>query len=155
MSLLRLLPLLGTVLIPQTALAQSFEDLDALDSRIAQNLVGESAQALPLDRRLKLAACPAPAMIEPPAMGALTIRCPALGWRIRVPLQGAAMRAEWVIRRGDAVELAAGGPGFAVTTTVIAMDEGAYGKALRVKSPSSTVIVVATVTGPGTAALSR
>src|SRR3954468_6124355 len=72
--------------------AQSFENLEMLDSRISAALgagIGEPGGATnAVDRRLRLAACPQPVEIGEPAMNALTVRCQPLGWRIRIPLVG-------------------------------------------------------------------
>lgn len=153
---LLILPLL--VVVP--AAAQAFEDLATLDTRVAAQ--AGDAKPQPLDRRLRLAACPVAAEIAPPADGAMAIRCPALGWRIRVPVQAtiptiAPAAALRVIRRGDLVELDADGPGFSVTSAAVALDDGQLGKPLRVKSLSAgqPLIVTVTVTGPGRAAIAR
>src|SRR5690606_13006388 len=70
--------------------AQGFQDLEMLGRRLAAALGakfgGPGGPRTQLDRRLRLAACPQPATIEEPAMGAVTVRCVAHGWRIRVPL---------------------------------------------------------------------
>ena len=98
--------------------------------------IGEpGGPTVPLDRRLKLAACPSDVLIDPPVLGAATLRCAEIGWRIRVPLVRGGKplpaggnglpataagrtqpRAAPVIRRGDPVDLVAGDSGFAVST---------------------------------------
>ena len=85
----RRLVLLSAVLaVP--AHAQSFENLERLDNRVAAALgamIGEPGGAMrPIDRRLRLAPCPEPAVVGEPIMGAVAVRCDSLGWRIRVPL---------------------------------------------------------------------
>lgn len=132
---------LVSVLCAAPAVAQGFEDLGTLETRLTAALgagIGEAGgPASPLDRRLKLAACPAPAIFEAPRLGAATIRCEPLGWRIRVPLvQGAsvmAAKAEPLIRRGDQVEVVALGGAFTVSTLAVADEDGAPGERIRLR----------------------
>lgn len=143
---------------------QSFENLDRLDSRIAAALgagIGDpGGAATPLDRRLRLAACPVPATIGAPAMGAVPVSCPAIGWRIRVPLVGggaaaeaAQERAEPVIRRGDQVELVALARSFSVSTLGIAEQDGAPGDRIRVRTDRRSAPFIGEVTADGRVAL--
>ncbi|MFN3944661.1 MAG: flagella basal body P-ring formation protein FlgA [Allosphingosinicella sp.] len=147
------LPLLTVPLLTAApAGAQTFEDVGRLEARVAAALgagIGEpGGPAAPIDRRLRLAACPSPATIDAPAMGAVAVRCEALGWRIRVPLvRGAGnqaparaqgqlqvARAEPLIRRGDQVEVVALAAGFSVSTSGIADQDGAPGDRIRVRT---------------------
>lgn len=160
----RALPLTLAVFAAPAA-AQGFEDLEMLDSRIAAALganVGEpGGPRTPLDRRLRLAACPQPATIEEPAMGAVTVRCVAHGWRIRVPLAdngGAAVRTaqarpEPVIRRGDQIEVVAMTSSFTVSTTGTAEQDGAPGDRIRVRTDRRSAPFVGQVTADGRVAL--
>ena len=106
------------------AQAQQFENLDRLDSIVAMTVGANIGQpggaAAPVDRRLKLAACPDMPQVSGPVFGAAMIECKPLGWRIRVPLMpggaGAAtptaqlasygrtapVRREIIVKRGDA-----------------------------------------------------
>lgn len=159
----RALLLGAAVAVP--ALGQSFENLEMLDSRIAAALganVGEpGGPVTPLDRRLRLAACPEPAEIGEPALGAVTVRCAPLGWRIRVPLTGggatvtraAAARPEPVIRRGDQVEIVALASNFSVSTTGIAEQDGAPGDRIRVRTERRSAPFLGQVTADGRVAL--
>lgn len=75
----------------QPALAQQkFENLDRIDSLVAMtvgaNLGEPGGPVAPVDRRLKLAACPTTPSVDGPMFGAAIVKCDALGWRIRVPL---------------------------------------------------------------------
>jgi flagella basal body P-ring formation protein FlgA len=152
------------------AWAQSFENLDMLDSRVSAALgagIGEPGGAAnPLDRRLRLAACPQPVAIAEPAMGAVTIRCQPLGWRIRVPLvqtsqAGAASaatasapaRAAPVIRRGDQIQLVAISSGFTVSTLAVADQDGAPGDRIRVRTEHRSAPVIGVVLEDGRVAL--
>jgi flagellar basal body P-ring formation protein FlgA len=147
--------------IPVALPAQGFEDVDLLDRRIAVALGGTAGDAgvlaQPVDRRLKLARCPDAATIEPPVMGAVTVRCAALGWRMRVPLiapAAGAQQGEVLVRRGDAVDLTFAGAGFAIATTATAMEDGRMGGPVRVKSPTGAAILTARVRGPGSVEIS-
>jgi flagellar basal body P-ring formation protein FlgA len=142
------------------AAAQGFEDLDALQGRIVAALgagIGEpGGPSSPLDRRMKLAACPELAVLEAPVMGAATIRCEPLGWRIRVPLvrsafaqPGVAAKAAPAIRKGDQVEVRAGGSDFQISMTAIAEEDGSPGDRIRVRSDRNQPVIIAQVDGPG------
>ena len=133
-----------SALIAAPAAAAPLENLDMLEQRLVAALgagIGEAdGPARPIDRRLKLAACPEPTQFDAPALGAVAIRCEPLGWRIRVPLarslvQSAVAKAEPVIRKGDQVEIEASGGAFTVSTIVIADQDGAIGDRIRVRSP--------------------
>ncbi len=142
---------------PLMATAPTFEDLAALDARISETQ-DEGLIAQPIDRRIKLAPCPSPAEIDAPNAGSIAIRCPALGWRIRVPFLAATKPAEVttvLVRRGDTIELMYRGEGFAVSSMGLAQDDGGKGKSIRVKIPTSSQTVTAIVTEAGQASLSR
>lgn len=132
----------------------AWEDLSALDARveaISGVAIGQPGGAVaPLDRRLKLAACPQPAAIDAPSNGAIAIRCVPLGWRIRVPLSAGSGNAksglELAIRRGNLIELEYDGEGFSASASGIALDDGAAGQPIRVKT-STGVTVTATASG--------
>ena len=127
-----------------------FEDLEILDERIQ----AENASAEPVDKRLKLAECPDEPMISPAAGGAVVVLCPALGWRLRVPVRTAsnvAEKGEIIIRKGDLIECISGGPGFSVSTQLVAMDDARIGQSLRVKSTTSSVILTAVAKSRGQA----
>lgn len=152
------------LLIGSAAHAQAFEDPARLDRRIASALgagIGEAGgAAAPVDRRLRLAACPAPTVVDAPAIGAATVRCEALGWRIRVPLvrsaeppHPAAARPEPVIRKGDQVELTAAGGGFQVSTLAIAEQDAAPGERIRVRPDRKAAAVIGVAMEDGRVAL--
>jgi flagellar basal body P-ring formation protein FlgA len=126
----------------------SFEDLEILDERILV-LSGHAEQ---IDKRLKLAQCPDDPVIAPPVGNAIIVRCPALGWRLRVPVKApelAPAAAEIIIRKGELVECVSGGPGFAVSIPMIALDNAGIGEPVRVKSQSSPIPITATVKARG------
>lgn len=158
-------PIIAALLVsalPTPLLAQAVEDLDRLDSRIefmTGAAVGEPGGAIaPVDRRLKLAACPQPASIEWAGTDVLAIRCAPIGWRLRVGIaaQGSAQgKAALNVHRGDTVEVSVEGDAFDVTTTAIALDDGVKGASVRLKLGSSGTQSSAIVTGPGTVSFSR
>jgi len=144
--------------------AQGFEDLAALDRKVAAALgagLGESGgPARPIDKRLKLAECPQPAIVDPPAMGAVIVRCEPLGWRIRVALTRtsggyyqAEEKAEPIIRKGDQVQLTAIGGTFSVSTLAVAEQDGAPGDRIRVRSETKKGAVIGMVMPDGRVAL--
>lgn len=75
---------------------QKFENLDRIDSLVAMTVganMGEPGGPIaPVDRRLRLAACPTTPSVDGPVFGAAIVKCDALGWRIRVPLGAGAPR---------------------------------------------------------------
>jgi flagella basal body P-ring formation protein FlgA len=161
-------PLMRQFIIPALLLVSSsgaraalpaLEDLDTLDARIAVYLGGTPAdagqRAQPVDRRLRMVACPEGVSFDPPAMGSIAAYCASKGWRLRVALNAstAGQLAEIVIRRGDAVELAYLGSGFDITTGATALDDGRVGGVVRVKTSTGTAPVTARVRGPGAAAI--
>lgn len=143
--------------LPTPALAQPVQDIAALEARLLTALdagIGEpGGPAAPIDRRLKLAPCPNPVAIDPPALGAVALRCPAVGWRIRVPLvratTAAAVKAAPVVRRGDPVEIVAESVSFSVSAQAIAQEDGAAGERIRVKTDPKSPIIFAEVVDMG------
>jgi flagellar basal body P-ring formation protein FlgA len=126
----------------------AFEDLELLDDRIW----AVSPHAAATDKRLKLAECPDDPIIAPAVGGTVVVRCPALGWRLRVPVKipaATAESAEMVVRKGDLVECISGGPGFSVSTMMVALDNAAAGQPVRVKSLTSPVAITATAKARG------
>lgn len=141
--------------------AGGWEDLALLDGRVEAAVgapIGAPGGAVaPIDRRLRLAVCPETAQIDAPVGGAVAVRCPSLGWRVRVPLSAAfgatTMSAEPSVRRGDLVEIEYEGEGFSASASGVALDDAAVGKAIRVKT-STTQTITAVVSGNGRARIS-
>lgn len=149
---------------------QKFENLDRIDSLVAMTVganIGEPGGPIaPVDRRLRLAACPGTPSVEGPTFGAAIVQCDALGWRIRVPLVagGAAAAApvarygtparavqrEVVVKRGDPVQLMAGNAAFSVSRMMIADEDGAVGQTIRVREDKKSTPVLAQVVEMGT-----
>jgi flagellar basal body P-ring formation protein FlgA len=156
--------------------AGGFEDLDKLEGRLTGALDANVGQpggpANHIDRRLKLQPCPTPATIDPPALGAVALRCEQLGWRIRVPIMrlptapgqqpatgGQVIQAAYqpmqpqtppVIKRGDPVQLVSGSGGFTVSTEATAQEDGRVGGRIRVKpADGKSQIVIGQVVDTG------
>lgn len=165
------------VLASQPALAQQkFENLDRIDSLVAMtvgaNLGEPGGPAAPVDRRLRLAACPTTPAIDGPVFGAAVVKCDALGWRIRVPLvSGASAGASGpvprqaavnrfspaarmvprdnVVKKGDPVQLMAGNALFNVSRGMIADEDGAVGDTIRVREDKKAAPILAQVVEMG------
>ncbi|BBF69005.1 flagella basal body P-ring formation protein FlgA [Sphingobium sp. 3R8] len=160
--------------------SQKFENLDRIDSLVAMtvgaNLGEPGGPAAPVDRRLRLAACPTTPSVEGPVFGAAMVQCAALGWRIRVPLvAGAAAAAsgpvpraapaygaanrfnraapvaakEAVVRKGDPVQLMAGNAVFSVSRMMVADEDGAMGETIRVREDKKSSPIFAQVVQMG------
>lgn len=147
-----------------------FEDIDRLEQRVVAALDADvgtpGGPAAHIDHRLKLQACPTPVTIDPPALGALPLRCEALGWRIRVPLQRVAQAATQggfvpqvpqqqapqtppSIKRGDPVQLVASAEGFSVSAGAIAQEDGRTGGKVRVKTDPKGPVIIGDVVDSG------
>lgn len=168
--ILMMLAALG-LLTPFIAKAQQrFENLDRLDGLVATTVgagIGQPGGAVaPIDRRLKLAPCPSLPQVDPPALGAVAVSCPALGWRLRVPLLGggeiasapppgarraapAAPTAQPVVRKGDPVQLVAGDGSFTVSRPMVADEDGAAGATIRVRQDPRSPPIAARVEDVG------
>ncbi|NIJ08985.1 flagella basal body P-ring formation protein FlgA [Sphingomonas vulcanisoli] len=141
-------PFLLLIGLAAPATAAPFQNIAALQNRVIAALgagIGEpGGPSAPIDTRLKLAACPSSVTVDPPAMGAVALRCPAVGWKIRVPLvrfagapniaSAAAPKADMIVRKGDPVDLVATSSGFSVSVGAVAQEDGAQGSRIRVKT---------------------
>lgn len=167
----KMLLLTLSVLASQPAQAQQkFENLDRIDSLVAMtvgaNLGEPGGPMAPVDRRLRLAACPTTPGVDGPVFGAAIVKCDALGWRIRVPLvAGAAAAAsgpvaryapaaraipkEAVVRKGDPVQLMAGNAAFSVSRMMVADEDGAVGETIRVREDKKSAPILAQVVEMG------
>jgi flagella basal body P-ring formation protein FlgA len=144
---------LATLLLTAAVQAQNAlppaQDLGELEQLVVTRLGADVGQPggpmMPIDRRMRLAACPTGIEIDPPTIGAVTVRCTTAGWRLRVPLTRAAtvagaatastasaQPAKADIRRGDPVELVAQGKAFQVSIDGTAMEDGYIGGRVRV-----------------------
>lgn len=152
---------------------QKFENLDRIDSLVAMtvgaNLGQPGGPASPVDRRLRLAACPQMPTVDGPVFGAAIVKCEALGWRIRVALVpgGATAAAPTsvmpsgmgrvvqavpkpaAVKRGDPVQLLAGNQYFSVTRMMVAEEDGGIGDMIRVREDRKSAPVIAQVVEMG------
>lgn len=145
---------------------QKFENLDRLDSLVAMTVGANMGQpggpVAPVDRRLRLAPCPQTPSVDGPVFGAAVVKCDAIGWRIRVPLVPggavagapspalrrvavASVPKEALIKKGDPVQLIAGGSAFSISRAMIADEDGAMGEMIRVREDKKATPVIAQV----------
>lgn len=119
----------------------------------------------PVDRRLKLRACPSPYALSLYGVrgDSVQVECPGYqGWRVYVPLvaesvktSGPAQKSEIaprprpIVSRGDKVSITVQGAGFSVTQSGEALEEGTQGAWIRVRPPGKADTISAQVTGPG------
>ena len=135
-----LLPLLSLIASP--ALAQALTDPAAIDHAVADftgaPLGAPGGAALPVDHRLRLAACTSPLTLRwyGQRQDAVLVQCPTAGWRIYVPLKAdpVAPAATPAVMRGDAVTISLGGDGFAVSQPGEAMEAGPVGGWIKVRT---------------------
>lgn len=156
--------------LPTPANAQNFENLERLDSLVALSVGAHRGEpggpVAPIDRRLRLAACPQTPAVEAPRLGAATVSCASLGWRIRVPLvplpqvenaqlssgfvpAGERAPAVAVVKKGDPVQLIAGNASFSVSRFMIADEDGTVGSLIRVRQDPRATPVFARVEALG------
>lgn len=167
------LTLLGWFAVPPASAQQRFENLDRIDSLVAMTVganIGQPGGPIaPVDRRLRLAACPAVPEISGPTFNAAIVECKAHGWRIRVPLSAAPQAMPQaapvayqrhapahqpparivVVKKGDPVQLLAGGIAFTVSRMMIAEEDGAAGQMIRVREDKKGDPVMAQVVETG------
>lgn len=154
----------GLIAIPSASAQQATEDWQAIDA-LTQAVAGAMGRtATPIDRRIKLARCPEQAQVTAVDAQTLAVRCPSLGWRLRVPLTGpagaaptaagfAAPASAPVIRRGDNVRVTIETDSFEVAYSAIATQDGRVGDTIALRGNDSKSLLSATVTGPGRARL--
>lgn len=132
--------------LPTPALA-AMADLAAIDRQVAQftgapqGTIGGAV--LPVDRRLRLAACNSPLSLgwHTARKESVVVQCPDAGaWRLFVPVtpaqQASAEPQAPAVTPNEAVTVSVVGDGFAVSQPGIAMDKGAVGAWVRVKMVS-------------------
>ncbi len=108
----------------------------------------------PVDRRLRLASCDAPLALSwyGSAQTSVLVSCPDMGgWRVFVPVREARRDAPAAIAvaRGEGVTIAVMGDGFSVSQPGEAMDAGAVGAWIRVRTAAKADPVRARVVRPG------
>ncbi|MCY1669999.1 flagella basal body P-ring formation protein FlgA [Novosphingobium sp. SL115] len=140
-----------------------FHDLVAIDAAVAAFTgagIGVPGGAnLPVDRRLRLAPCYAPLALSwhGTRQDNVLVQCPDPGgWRLFVAVSGnsrqdAAARNTLppAVARGEAVTIAVEGDGFSVSQAGEAMEPGALGQWIRVRTSVKAVPIRARISRPG------
>jgi flagella basal body P-ring formation protein FlgA len=122
--------------------AAGFADPAAIDRAVARFTGAEigapGGARTPVDRRLRLAQCPAELALEwyGSARDTVLVRCPEPGgWRLFVPLT--ATRGQQagpdVVSRGETVTITVRGAGFTLSRQGEALEAGAVGEWIRVR----------------------
>lgn len=158
----------------QPAMAQAMQNLAEIDILVAATMgadIGEPGGARSqVDRRLKLKACPVALEITGPDMNAAAVRCPTLGWRIRVPLdltgspaQAVASRStgqrpasglgEEGIKRGEPILLTVDRPMFSLSRVMIADKDGRVGEVIPVRDEPRGKPIFVRIVEPGRATI--
>ncbi|RVT94640.1 flagella basal body P-ring formation protein FlgA [Sphingomonas crocodyli] len=143
------------------------QNLDELEQIVVTTLgadVGQPGGPLaPIDRRMRLTACPTGIQIDPPANNAVTVRCTTAGWRLRVPLKAGGYMAQQGggqmmspmaqrapdIRKGDPVQLVAQGDAFSISVDAVAMEDANIGGRVRVQTGNNRGTMFAQVVDIG------
>lgn len=168
--------LCGASMAHAAAAQQDWAAVDAQTQNIAQAL-GRSAA--PIDRRIKLAKCPEQLAITAMDSSSLAVRCASLGWRLRVAMISNASQnnagqdniggffapaettprrtaaAAPIIRRGDVVRISIDTPNYSVSYPATATQDGRLGEAISLRGADPKNPIMAVVTGPGRANISR
>lgn len=143
------------------AQATGFHDLVAIDAAVARFTgagIGVPGGAnLPVDRRMRLAPCYAPLSLSwyGTRQDNVLVQCPdAGGWRLFVAVsgntrQGTGPVAPPAVARGEAVTIAVSGEGFSVSQSGEAMEAGAVGAWIRVRTSAKSTPIRAQIARPG------
>lgn len=119
-----------------------FADLVAIDREVANfvgHAIGQQGGAItPVDRRLRLATCRSPLALSwrLPRRETVVVECPDPGsWHLFVPVRASgAVPAAVAVARGEGVTIAVTGDGFTVSQPGEALEAGAVGEWIRVRS---------------------
>lgn len=163
MKALSIIAALGACTLASAVAAQAlgFHDLVAIDDAVARFTgagIGHPGGAnLPVDRRMRLAPCRSELNLS--WYGArqdnVLVQCPdAGGWRLFVAVsgnvrQGAAPAEPPAVARGEEVTIAIEGDGFSVSQTGEAMEPGAIGAWIRVRTSAKATPMRAQISRPG------
>jgi len=140
------------------AVTTGMHDPGAIDRDVAaftgQPIGAPGGAARPIDRRLRLSACAAPLAMSwrGDARASILVECPDLGgWHLFVALAAGARQtpAGPVIERGQSVTVALTGDGFSVTQSGEALENGAPGAWIRVRTVAKGEPLQARVVRPG------
>ena len=159
LCVLALVPL--ALMLPSLARAQDFADPSQIDRDVAaftgQPIGAPGGAARQVDRRLRLAACAAPLALSwrGDAHSSILVECPdARGWHIFVAIAGQPagtlrQTAAVIIERGQGVTVALTGDGFSVSQPAEALESGAIGAWIKVRTQAKADPVQARVVRPG------
>ncbi|MFN4020942.1 MAG: flagella basal body P-ring formation protein FlgA [Erythrobacter sp.] len=164
----RLAPLALTMLLPlcdSPAQADGFTDPAMIDRAVAAftgaepGAPGGARQAA--DRRLRLAACAAPLAVawHGPARTAVSVECAGpQSWRIFVAVDAGGGRAPGratppAVKRGDAITIMVRGRGFSVQQSGEAIEGGAVGDWIFVRTARKAEPLRARIERPGLAVI--
>ena len=125
--------------IATPAMAGGFADPAVID-RAVEAFTGAplgtaGGAALPVDRRLRLAACGAPLAVawHGERRDTVLVQCPDAGWHVFVAVRGAGLNpGAAAVSRGEEVTVAITGDGFTVSQSGEALENGAVGDWIRV-----------------------
>lgn len=162
----RLTPLALPMLLPlcdPAAEAREATDPTAIDRAVMAFTgvaIGQPGGArMATDPRLQLAACAVPLAVSwhGQARTAVAVECPGpAGWRIFVAIAAdgsAAARAAPAVKRGDALTIMVRGRGFSVQQTGEAMEPGAVGDWIVVRTSRKAEPLRARIERPGLAVI--
>lgn len=160
------LPLFAALASAQDARGEIYIDPVEIDRAVEQftgSGIGEVGGArLPADRRLKLAACQTPLDVKwhGRAQTIVKVDCPisrdsAEGWRIFIATNAATPAAETakVVARGDPITVLVRGRGFTVQQSAEAMEDGAIGDWIAVRTQARADAIRARIERPGLAVI--
>lgn len=158
--------LLAAALPAPTQAQAANEDWQRIDTLTAMVAGAMGRSASPIDRRIKLARCPEQATVTPIDGQALAVRCPSLGWRLRVPMSGPAEAAPTAasqakpagapaIRRGDNVRVTIETASYSISYAAVATQDGRVGETIALRGNDAKNMLSATVVGPGRARLDQ
>ncbi|MEP0392553.1 MAG: flagella basal body P-ring formation protein FlgA [Erythrobacter sp.] len=160
------LPLFAALASAQAASADSYIDPAEIDRAVEQFTgfgIGEAGGArLPADRRLKLAACETPLGIKWHGRAQTIVRvdCPisrdsAEGWRVFIATSSIKPASEItkVVARGDPITVLVRGRGFTVQQSAEAMEAGAIGDWIAVRTQARADAISARIERPGLAVI--
>jgi flagella basal body P-ring formation protein FlgA len=148
--------LLAAAPLPAAAVAAT--DLAMIDNAVAaftgQPIGVPGGAAQPVDRRLRLASCSAPIALAwyGSVQTSVLVSCPDAGsWRIFVPVVQARRDAPATIAvaKGEGVTISVAGDGFTVSQPGEAMDAGAVGAWIRVRTNAKADPMRARIVRPG------
>lgn len=142
--------------------ANGFTDPAVIDRAVSEftgaALGAPGGARMAADRRLQLASCTAPLAVSwhSPAQTAVRVECPdAGGWRIFIAVNPPTVSAVAtpVVKRGDALTIVVRGRGFSVQQAGEAMESGAIGDWIDVRTGRKAQPLRARIERPGLAAI--